>query len=212
MSPTAPGGQSLTSWGQDSHPRPLQHPGVRASPHRCGAHTRIPYSPQGSEPHPTGAGLTPTSPTAPGVKGLTPRVRGSQIPAGKTCQTRRSAAHIPAAELWLTERGQRTQSNRLANTTAIAWGKMTLKSEMGVRLAYPRDRQRGGRRFDGREGLRGEQNNPENSLRPSPVPAQKGGPGRPRSTHGFLRDGRVLGVAAGRQQRAPAERLGVPET
>ena len=61
MSPTAPGGQSLTSWGQDSHPHPLQPPGVRASPHRCGAHTHIPYSPRGQGPHPTGAGLTDTS-------------------------------------------------------------------------------------------------------------------------------------------------------
>ena len=161
MSPTAPGGQGLTPWGQGLHLCPLQPLGVRASPRGVRTHTRVPYSPHRLEPHPTGAGLTSTSPTAPGVRphptgsGLTPAsptvpgVRPHPTGAGLTDTSWESMpdkekhSHIPSAELWLTEKGQGMQSNRLANTTAIAWGNDTC----------PRDRQWEERSFKGREGL-----------------------------------------------------------
>ena len=164
---------------QGSHPRPLQPPGSGLTPRGQDSHPRPLQSP-GS--------------------GLTPRVRGSQIPAGKACQTRRSAA---------TSRRQNCGSQRRAKgCRATAWQTpQQLPGEMTpahVTVNGKRGASRGGRGFEGSRTT-GEQSAP---------PARARAEGRPRKgpQHGFLRDRRVLGVAAGRQRRAPAERLGVPET
>ena len=132
-SPTAPRGQSLTPQVRGSHPHPLQPPGSGLTP--------------------LGQDLTPTFPTAPGVRASPHRCGAHRYQLGK---------HARQGEAQPTSRQQNCGSQRGAKgrrATAwqtlqqFAWGKMTLKSEMGVGLAYPRGRQRGGRRFDGREGL-----------------------------------------------------------